>query len=82
MPSHECEEALDRLFEFIDHELPEDELTRIGAHLKQCPPCEAEHQINEKIKSMVSRTGAETAPDELRARVLETLRSVGRGRSA
>jgi mycothiol system anti-sigma-R factor len=75
MPKHECEEALDRLFEYIDHELPEEELARIGAHLKECPPCEAEHQINEKIKRRVHATGDDCAPDSLRAKVLESIRS-------
>ncbi len=72
----ECAEALDRLFEYIDNELPEDELIRIGEHLKSCPPCEAEHKINEKIKRMVHATGGEVAPDDLRGRVLATIREV------
>ncbi|WP_062201121.1 mycothiol system anti-sigma-R factor [Demequina salsinemoris] len=70
----ECAEALDRLFEYIDNELPDDELIRIGEHLRSCPPCEAEHRINEKIKGMVHATGGEVAPDDLRSRVLATLR--------
>jgi len=70
MPKHECQEALDRLFEFIDHELPDEDLARIGAHLKECAPCEAEHQINEKIKRRVSLTGDDVAPEALRAKVL------------
>ena len=73
MSGKACDEALDRLFEFIDHELPDDELKRIGRHLKECPPCEAEHRINEKIKSMVSDCPKEAAPDELRKKVLATL---------
>ncbi|WNM23851.1 mycothiol system anti-sigma-R factor [Demequina capsici] len=70
----ECEEALDRLFEYIDNELPDDELLRIGDHLRTCPPCEAEHKINEKIKRMVHSTGGEVAPEDLRSRVLATIR--------
>lgn len=73
MPKKECEEALDRLFEYMDHELPEDQLQTIGDHLKDCPPCEAEHRINEKIKNLVARTGGEVAPDALRDRILVTL---------
>lgn len=73
MPKRECEEALDRLFEFMDHELPEDQLKRIGEHLKDCPPCEAEHRINEKIKNLVARTGGEVAPEALRDRILVTI---------
>lgn len=73
MPKRECEQALDQLFEFIDHELPEEQLRRIGEHLKDCPPCEAEHRVNEKIKTLVSRCGGEVAPEELRNRVLATI---------
>ncbi|WP_159448731.1 mycothiol system anti-sigma-R factor [Demequina sp. NBRC 110053] len=75
MPGRECEEALDRLFEYIDDELPQDELRRIGDHLKTCPPCEAEHKIKERIKNLTSRTGGETAPEELRERILASIRS-------
>ncbi len=73
MPKRDCEEALDQLFEFIDHELPEEQLRRIGEHLKDCPPCETEHRVNEKIKTLVSRAGGEVAPEELRNRVLATI---------
>lgn len=75
MPGRECEEALDRLFEYIDEELSADELRTIGAHLKTCPPCEAEHKINQKIKNLTSRTGRDTAPTELRERILASIRS-------
>ena len=75
MSKPECEEALDRLFEFIDHELPDDEIHRIGEHLKTCPPCEAEHRINEKIKRLVNTSQHETAPDALRQRVLDAIRA-------
>lgn len=81
MAKRECEEALDRIFEYIDHELPAAQLVRIAEHLKECPPCEAEHRINEKIKHLVARTGDEVAPDTLRERVLATLRSVRTGTS-
>ncbi len=79
MPKPECEEALDRLFEYIDHELPDEDVQRIGEHLRSCPPCEAEHKINEKIKRLVNRTGTDVAPDELRAKVLAAIRSTGPG---
>ncbi len=75
MPGRECEEALDRLFEYIDQELPDDDLQSIGKHLKTCPPCEAEHRIKEKIKNLTALSGGEVAPDELRGRILESIRS-------
>ena len=75
MAKHECEEALDRLFEYIDGELTPAELDQVATHLKECPPCEAEHKLNEKIKTRVAATGGECAPEQLRERILETLRT-------
>ena len=79
MPSRECDAALDRLFEFIDDELPDEELHRIGRHLKTCPPCEAEHRIKEKIKNLTALSGGDEAPDELRGRILASIRSARQG---
>lgn len=75
VPNDDCQEALDQIFEYIDHELPDDELRHIGDHLKACPPCEAEHRINEKIKNLVGNCGDEVAPSDLRSRVLATIKS-------
>lgn len=75
MPNDDCQQALNQIFEYIDSELPDAELRDIGDHLKDCPPCEAEHRINEKIKNLVSTCGDEVAPDDLRAKVLETIKS-------
>jgi len=73
MPKRQCEEALDRLFEYIDGELTDEELLRIGSHLRECPPCEAERRINEKIRVLVSKAHCDQAPHELRQRVLSTI---------
>ena len=73
MAKRQCEEALAKLFEFIDGELTEAEFARIGAHLKECPPCESEHRINEKIRMLVSHAGSEKAPHQLKERVLSAI---------
>ena len=77
--SDHCQEALDRLFLFIDRELPDDELHLIAKHLSDCPPCETERRVNERIKAMVSGCPHEAAPEDLRARVLQI---VGDARAA
>lgn len=75
MAKKQCVEALDKLFEYIDNELPDDELVRIGEHLRDCPPCEAELRINEKIRSLTAECGGgECAPSALRERILDTIR--------
>jgi len=66
-----CEDALDRLFEYIDGELTDAELKEIAQHLKACPPCEAERRIRERIKEMVARCPQERAPERLRERILD-----------
>lgn len=74
MAKKQCEDALDKLFEFIDQELPDEELHRIGEHLHDCPPCEAELRINEKIKALTAQcAGGECAPEDLRERILRTI---------
>ncbi len=76
MSGKSCEEALDRLFEFIDNELPPEELRRVGAHLKECTGCDAERKVNERIKSIVASCPKEEAPEELRAKVLQAISEV------
>jgi len=72
MSSH-CQDALDRLFEYIDQELPEDQIKEIAAHLKACPPCEAEARVAERIKQMVAGCPQEQAPEHLKARILAVI---------
>ena len=73
MAKRQCEEALAKLFEYIDGELPDAELGKIGTHLQDCPPCEAERRINEKIRLLVSQAHEDRAPHQLRERVLSTI---------
>ncbi|MCJ7826830.1 MAG: mycothiol system anti-sigma-R factor [Demequinaceae bacterium] len=65
-----CDELMDRLFAYIDKELPEDELRAIAEHLEGCGPCEAQRRAFERIKQMVAGCPHEVAPDRLRERVL------------
>ena len=73
MSGKSCEEALDRLYEYIDNELPPEELRRVGAHLQECSGCDAERRVNERIKEIVSACPKEAAPDDLRERVLAVI---------
>lgn len=65
-----CEELIDKLFAYVDKELPEEELRAIAEHLNACPPCEAERRVIERIKEMVAGCPQEMAPDRLRERIL------------
>ena len=80
MSGKSCEEALDRLYEFIDNELPPEELRRVAEHLQECSGCDAERRVNERIKEIVSACPKEAAPDDLREKVLAVIAEARSGR--
>lgn len=79
MSGKSCDEALDRLYEFIDNELPPEDLRRVADHLQECSGCDAERRVNERIKDLVSACPKEAAPDDLRARVLAVIAEARKG---
>jgi mycothiol system anti-sigma-R factor len=68
-----CEEALERLHQFIDRELEEHELEAMRDHLDGCDNCAHEHEIRVKFKSMIREACLEVAPPSLRERVVGRL---------
>ena len=51
-----CEEALGRLFEFLDHELSADERAAVERHLQTCRSCFSragfERRLKEKLREL------------------------------
>jgi anti-sigma factor (TIGR02949 family) len=76
-----CEEALARLFEYLDAELPEPDCLRLAAHLAICEHCLDAAGAEEHVRSLIRRSCVEPAPEALRVRVvaqLSVLRVQGR----
>lgn len=71
-----CAEVLDHLYEYIDHELPVADLSRMRQHLDECGPCLREYGLEEAVKALVKRSCTEAAPESLRSRVLVQIRAV------
>lgn len=69
----DCDEALARLFEFIDAEVGDLEGDRIRRHLADCEPCLAEYDVADHLKKLVRRSCKETAPSELHVRIRQQL---------
>lgn len=69
----DCQEALRRLFEFLDHEIEEADGDRIRQHLADCEPCLGEYGIEEQVRKIVKRSCSEHAPAELHVRIREQL---------
>ena len=82
MPSltpFDCAEAFARLDDYLDRELSPDEMERVREHLEVCAVCAAEFRFEARVLEVLkSRIASLRAPDELRARVVQ---SVARARA-
>ncbi len=74
--ARECADFLDRIVFFIDNELDEADCSVVRAHLDTCNPCLERYDLQRTVKSIVARSCAEAAPDELRQRVMVRIREV------
>jgi mycothiol system anti-sigma-R factor len=69
MSGHDCSEALSRMMWFIDNELDQADCAQIQSHLDECAPCLDRYNLERAVKTLVSRSCSETAPDALRERI-------------
>jgi mycothiol system anti-sigma-R factor len=69
-----CGEVLQRVFEYLDGEMAELDCAKIKTHLDECSGCLDEYHQDELLKAIVRRSCAcETAPDDLRSRILASI---------
>jgi anti-sigma factor (TIGR02949 family) len=68
-PRMSCEQALARLFEYLDHELGEQETREMQEHLKLCRACFSRAEFERALKQALRDTGSEAAPPELQQRI-------------
>ncbi|HEY0188279.1 MAG TPA: mycothiol system anti-sigma-R factor [Cellulomonas sp.] len=75
----DCEQALGRLFTYLDSELETADAAEVRAHIEDCRPCLDELAVETMLKNLVRRCCQEEAPADLRVRIraqLSTLRIV------
>jgi mycothiol system anti-sigma-R factor len=72
---HECREALERVYLFLDGEvLSHAERVDIKMHLEACRPCYERYGLDDEISRLVARLrGRQHCPDALRARIQSLL---------
>jgi mycothiol system anti-sigma-R factor len=72
-----CEEVLDEVYRYLDGELSAHECEHIREHLDECGPCLREYGVEQEVKALVARScGCESAPEELKSRLLVKLQSI------
>ena len=72
----DCTEVLERVFFFIDNELPTADSASIQHHLDECRPCLQKYDLERTVKMLVRRSCTERAPAPLREKVLFKIREV------
>ena len=72
----DCSEVLERIFVFIDNELPNADSFEIQHHLEECGPCLQKYDLERTVKLLVQRSCSEHAPETLRDKVLLRIRQV------
>lgn len=66
----DCSKVLDQVYEYLDGELSESDLVQIRQHLDDCSPCLQQYDLDVALKALVRRCCQETAPADLRDRIM------------
>ena len=73
---YSCEEAINRLNDYLDHELKPEERDDVVKHLQICQPCLARFHFEETLLvQMRARVTAMVAPHSLRQRLGSVIRN-------
>jgi anti-sigma factor (TIGR02949 family) len=68
-----CEEAVRRLWEYLDGTLAHEERRAIDEHLAFCRRCCGEAEFAEELRKVLRSSADLELPDEVRARLTATL---------
>jgi mycothiol system anti-sigma-R factor len=69
----DCEEALRRLFEFLDAELHGEAQHEIELHLERCRSCFSRFEFERRLKGHIADLGSTPVPDDLDRRIRKVL---------
>ena len=72
----ECADFLEQIVYLIDNELDAADIAAVKVHLEACSPCLERYDLQRTVKAIVARSCSESAPQELRERVLLRIREV------
>jgi len=72
----DCADYLQRIVYLIDNELDEADCSEVRRHLEECGPCLHKYDLERTVKAVVARSCSESAPEDLRERVLMRIRAV------
>lgn len=69
----DCYQVRSQVFTYMDGELSVTEHREVMVHLDECPGCTRVVAFEVRVREVVAQRCCETAPREMRARVLQAL---------
>ncbi|WP_245627412.1 mycothiol system anti-sigma-R factor [Kribbia dieselivorans] len=73
-PTANCSDTMLRIYEYLDGEMTPADTHRIAAHIEECAPCLAQHDLDRALKALVRRScQCEEAPEALRLTIMERI---------
>jgi anti-sigma factor (TIGR02949 family) len=74
-----CEQVVERMYEFLDHEIDTATGDAIRHHLAACEPCMDRFDVELAVRTLVRRRcGGEVAPSQLRSKIVSQLTVIRR----
>ena len=73
--SHNCDDALEKMYLYIDGELTAETAGVIKVHLDDCPPCWDAFHFEERLKIVVRTRLQEEVPTDVMMRLQSIIRS-------
>jgi mycothiol system anti-sigma-R factor len=81
-PEHHCSDVVRDLYLFLDGEITEERRMTIAAHLEECSPCFEAFDFEAELRIVVAARSRAELPEEVRQRILASLRDPGLRRDA
>ncbi len=75
----ECEQALQQIFEYVDHELGDSERTAMERHLHTCESCFSRMEFERRLKQKLYELHVDEAETALRGRIKSLIKSFDTG---
>jgi len=72
----ECIDYLEQIVFLLDNELSDGDCIAVKAHLESCSGCFTTYDEQRTVKQIVARSCSESAPEELRVKVMATLQQI------
>ncbi len=66
---NDCEEAIHKIYHFLDGELTHERRAQIAKHLDDCPPCGAAFEFETELRKVIADHCRDRVPDSLKEKI-------------